>query len=526
MQRHAVLVARHRRIVLMGGANLAEQWQRAGATSEPTRRDQHRDVLRQGLHDRLALDLSHAAGRHEGRGRLQVWRTQRAGDLRIDDVVLPLDRDVAPADARRRYLELRELLALAALDAAPAVRRQARLDRRATLLAPTVRLTQACIAQRLTWIQGQLGAEVEWPPGRESVDKIVGDIEGRTRFRTWQEHYVAACAYAIPLLDDSITGGRRDGMARAAVARLQVAAACSDGAYVATRRDWLVGEDPDLNGLRTHPAFKRFEAMYFPSARPAPLRPINVQRLESARHIQALLSRTGERWQAVWHHRGATLDRHPDIGMVLQWWEDEYEAWSCVRAVAVHYRHWETRLELVRRMEAWAARYGMEPLVVPSPRYEDQPLPPLAAGSCDTTIAAGDARLDALARALPETPPRTGAHAMLHDIKGWQARLQEIGLIGDEPARYFLAELCDCHAGLWQLLQTWIGEGAAGEEAFVAQVDKARRLWCTAYNWWRPRDVVRALATPGRHNGSVPPMQVLRWQATEWWRERATAGRN
>jgi hypothetical protein len=168
----------------------------------------------------------------------------------------------------------------------------------------------------------------------------------------------------------------------------------------------------------------------------------------------------------------------------------------------------------------------MEPLVVPSPRYEDQPLPPLVAGSCDTTIAAGDARLNALARALPETPPRTGAHAMLHDIKGWQARLQEIGLIGDEPARYFLAELCDCHAGLWQLLQTWIGEGAAGEEAFVAQVEKAQRLWCTAYNWWRPRDVVRALATPGRHNGSVPPMQVLRWQATEWWRERATAGRN
>ncbi|HEV7493793.1 tetratricopeptide repeat protein [Baekduia sp.] len=557
---HAMLVARYRRIVLLGSAEFAEQWQRRAAVpAKPTRRDQSRTALRRGLDKDLRRELLDVDKRHRpstprGTPGPNAWsrsfaRRRRLGCLKVP--VLLEGGHEAEAPERTRYLELRELLALAALDAAGAVQRRARFDRRALLDAPSVKLTQLAIQERLRWVRRQLGSKTTvWPPKVARLTTTISRIEGLTPFRTWHEHYNAACAFAVPLLDSTLEVDQRDELAEAAVARLEQATTCADSAFIATRRDWLVGEDPDFNGLRTHRAFKRFEAMYFPAATPTPPRPSGVQRLESSRHVQALLLETASRWQAVWRARGRQLDRRPDVFDVLCWWKDEHRAWQLVRDVAIDYRHWETRLRLVDEMAAWSSRYRFPPLAVPSPRYEEHPvLLPVAHApalksqqraealnaECGRSIERADTRLGNLATVLSDAPLRTGAPVVLEDIERWQSRLQQIGLTGEEPRRYFLAQLCDCHAGLWQLLQAWLDEGddhdpiahgtaPSPARDFQDQVEWAHRLWCTAYNWWRPGDVVLALTRRNGRRGSVPPTLVLRWQAMDWWRDRGMVG--
>ena len=99
---------------------------------------------------------------------------------------------------------------------------------------------------------------------RTASTEKVGKAEGNG-FDRWQENYNAACAYAVPT-----DGGRRPQAAGMTSWRkrrssgLPRAAACSDSGYLAGRRAWLLSEDPDLDGLRGHPRFKWFEAMYFP----------------------------------------------------------------------------------------------------------------------------------------------------------------------------------------------------------------------------------------------------------------------
>jgi hypothetical protein len=197
-----------------------------------------------------------------------------------------------------------------------------------------------------------------------------------------------------------------------------------------------------------------------------------------------------------------------------------------------HYRHSGTRLQLVKRMSEWSDRYGFSPLVVPSPRYEDEPLPDRQSSDCTSAVELADRRLKRLADELPELPRHGGAHVMLEDIASWQARLQALDLTGDDQQRYFLAKVCDCHAGLWQLLEEWFAPRPGAEDDgqrrvfdeqaavnFAAQVLDARQLWRTAYAWWRPRDVLRALPRH-EHDGGVPPIRVLYWTAADWWRER------
>jgi hypothetical protein len=543
-RRHAWIVARYRRVVLMGGGDFAKQWRRTAVDpSAPTERDLHREKLRTRLVGGLTAELQEAAERHRDPTSLPLLRKpKRVRKTSIEDLLDPTPLASDDED-RARYRELREVLALAALDALGPLRRRVRSTRRTALSVDTLQLTELCIQERLAWLQSKLGADrAPWPPNADHIRKEIKGIEGQTSFRSWHEHYNAACAYAVPLLDERLDSELRDRLAQSAVARLERATASADGAFVATRRDWLVSEDPDFNGLRTHPAFKQFEAMCFPAATPTPLRPRAVQRLESSRHVHALLTATASRWKNEWHRRGRGLDRRPDIHVLLRWWSDEYEAWRLVRAVAIHHRHWQVRLQLVAKTTRWGRRYDFDPLVVPFPRYEDHPLSDMSGNACSSEIDVADARLARLARALPELPARGDAHAMLQDIANWQTRLQHLDLTGDEPRRYFLAKVCDCHAGLWQLLEEWLGSGEAVHDAatqsrfddeaaqrFASQIADARQLWRTAYDWWRPREVLVALALPAarRRDGGVPPLRVLQWSAAEWWRERrasVTAG--
>ena len=94
--------------------------------------------------------------------------------------------------------------------------------------------------------------------------------------------------------------------------RLEQATARADSDYIASRRDWVLSEDPDLKGLRGWHKFQEFQLLYLPSDAPLTTRPRNVQQLENSRYVRDLGA--GDLGTVVGHvartHRaGASRDR-------------------------------------------------------------------------------------------------------------------------------------------------------------------------------------------------------------------------
>jgi hypothetical protein len=514
--RRAVLAARYRRVVLLGGAELAEQWRRLAF--DPvirTARDLRRIELRRRMRDRLEQRLAKVDRRHRkwfascgadpGRGRpnfmlLRRGRLDPKWLLHEDSLSARPPGGEPDADERHALFELRELLALAALEDLQRLSRRTSLglrNYRLRLTRKTVRLTRACIEVRLAWIQDQLlcgghgrdavhlpfGVEAagsRWPPRPERLQRRIRRIEGLRRFGRWHEHYNAACVFALPMMGN-LSEEERGEFAARAVQRLARATACADSGYVAGRREWLVSEDPDLDGLRQHECFRVFEAMYFPTDRPTSPRPRHVRQLESARYVRDLLAETAKRWEEEWHRRGRALEKHPDVHTMIDWWKTELRAWRLVRQVAADYRHWPVRLELIEAMRDWASVYEFAPLEVSFHRYEEQPLRartgalPASVGRHPTR--GFERRMRAVHRCLPDRATRTQVRTLLRTLEQWQSTLRQLDIEGRAPDKLVLAKLCDGHAGLWQLLQQWLAEDASVSQqacqlAFVAQITR------------------------------------------------------
>jgi hypothetical protein len=492
-QRRAQVSARYRRIVLLGGRVLAEQWRKAAHDPErPTERDEQRRRLRQCLRPQLEKKLKPCDPAYTVSGLLD--------EPRSDDAKL--------------FRALRKAFAEYALRDSRTLRHRMRFrafDRRATLTLATVRLTEACIQLRLDFVRNRDGEDVRWPPKADELDRRIARIErgpvlARTRllarlrrpFRHWHEHYNAACVYALPLLVETFEGEAADGLARRAVERLEAATARADSAYIASRRDWLVSEDPDLSGLRAHRRFAEFEVMHLPSASITPQRPSNVQQLESSRYVRRLLSVSAEQWQTVWRERRATINGGPDLRQLLEWFGDELRAWQAVRTVACNYRHSGSRLTLIRNLQVGARRYGRPPPEVAFPRYELTPLDgALAREPCDPAankeIETGDTRLSELCEIVGERVQ--AAPALLAGLEDWQATLRRHDAEARRASGALLRRLCDHHAALWQLLGQWIeadDDGAAAARLeFEEKVHGTRRLWRAtlgrwgAPSWWQ-----------------------------------------
>ena len=515
-RRRSLVAARYRRIVLLGGAELADQWRRTGPpdpdrwTARDERRFELRSRLRRSLSDRLAeVDKRHLNGqRLADPGRRQTLTALRRCGT-DDPRWLLSEASLRPAEDRERFA-LRELFALLALHELEglSLRRLRFRDRRLQLTPAAVRLTQICIEVRLAWIQANLvpmssnGNGPCWPPHPARLQARVEGIEGKHVFGRWHEHYNAACAYALPLLADpptapvcpapgapdeaslspsEVANALQEELAGLAVERLARATSCADSGYIAGRREWLISEDPDLDGLRSHQRFREFEAMYFPSERPTPPRPRHVRQLESARYIRNLLAETASRWEREWHRRGRELDKRTDVHLMLEWWRTELEAWELVRQVALDHRHWPARLALIGAMRGWATDYGFRPLDVAFHRYEDEPLCD-AAGTllcvdANEPAARAERRLAEVHASLPDASSRRRSHVLLRSLEKWQSTLRQLDIEGEAPDRMLLATLCDRHAALWQLLKQWLSEDTpvrqqACRTAFVEQITR------------------------------------------------------
>jgi hypothetical protein len=444
-RREALVSARYRGNVLLGGRVLATQWCAPNGEPGSTLRDEQRERLRTCL-----------------RPRMQELMGERLEDA-----------DLSPLEPGNGvdFLALRELFAEYALADCKRLRRP--FKRRSRLTRATVKLTEECINVRLNWVRHRRTKPGErWTPPQ--VAPAIARIERRhpLAFRQWHEQYNAACAWALALADDDLREtGNADDYAKAAVERLEKATARADSAYIASRRDWVLSEDPDLSALRSFHEFKEFELLYLPADTFTPGRPGNVQQIESSRYVRDLLTAVADRWQATWRERREQAVAEIDSTVVRGWFEDERKIWCRVQEVAFNFRHPKTRARLILDQRAAGA-----PLEVSFPQYERDPLcQRCKVDALDkagfTVVEDANARLKELTEVL---------EPMLGHLDEWELELQERSAHARTVAPHALRQRCARHIAVWQRLGEWLEADTAvalvnGEAAMREAVEALDR---------------------------------------------------
>ncbi|HEY2319811.1 MAG TPA: hypothetical protein VGH67_16005 [Solirubrobacteraceae bacterium] len=564
-------IARYRLAVLLGGTSFAHQWRKPGGT---TRRATQRSLLRERLSPELQTLLEH-------HGLLSRDPAER-------DAVIVLLEEPAPAGAKddedSRYYELRRLLAQLAAKELGELQHSLNWHRSqpgsltplsVKLTAAAVRLRWHHIEQRRAELQGHRKSSVT-PLLDCKAQPVVAVDRWRRSFQTWTEEYSAASLYALPLLikpprprqglseEENRQGdearaaeeARRIELGRLAVEHLRRAMSSTPSSHAAERRDWVLSEDPDLDGLRSCLAFKHFEAMFFPSPAPTPRRPRRASRWEISRYTHVLLADTARRWETVWHQRRDLVVSKIDPHVVLQWSKDEAGAWEMVARMARDYKHWPARCELIEEMMAWSAGYGFEPLDVALPRFVrdteighggDEDYDALCA-AVKTEVTVNETRLRSLLdhlepitgsdHPLPALPqdarngaPRerrqmdaaTSADPASHgpEYRLWM-RVTAPLRPGEPPLRQFerlqdelsdrdfwhraapspfLECVCDVHAAMWQRLHEWLEEppdrASAAETHFTCAIAQAARLSETSGVRWVRAVIARRIQRLG-----------------------------
>jgi hypothetical protein len=301
-----------------------------------------------------------------------------------------------------------------------------------------------------------------------------------------------------------------------AVRRLESAVEKADSAYLASRRDWLVSEDPDLRGLRNETRFKRFEAAYLPSPARAPRRPVSVHKWEVSRYTLALLRATAQRWEDEWEERRTELHGKSDVRTMLRWFRDEGDAWRLMREVAINHRDWESRHKLLDRMGQWTAEYNFEPMRVAFSRFSAEDEAQLRGKERggrgrdleQATIVAirdKDSRLRGLAGILGEAGGHEARDTISIDdeLKATRKALGRLEAGGQQLRAAHVAKLCGAEANLWRragaLLEPEEARPAAEEDLRLA-LAAAKEAWTTL----RGHSGLRAAPPDGSDSETLP----------------------
>ncbi|MEA2149863.1 MAG: hypothetical protein QOD69_1693 [Solirubrobacteraceae bacterium] len=376
-RRRSQTIASYRRAVLLGSAGgLSKQWCAPDEAGGATRRDEQRRACR----GRLRPTLMKLCAR-------QWEKTEASRHVTLEELL------AEDAEIDRREDLLCEVFQRAALEALKELRsdlpRELRGGDQRSLTPTAVALSERCVTLRLRSTRRALNpAEAGEPLTVSSLQGWVRDA-GLGPNAPWSERYSAASLYALGISCD--VNADTDALADEAVTHLERAIESSDSGYVASRRAWLVSEDPDFDALRATVRFQCFEAIYFPSHHPTMLRPAGAHWWEVVEYVRQLISECAERRRDVWRAQlsAATREGAPDALASL--WREELRAWELVSEVASNCEHWQTRLKLVEALETWTAQTGGgAPLCYPD--YGDvaparRPLDEAIAGAGDRLVA-------------------------------------------------------------------------------------------------------------------------------------------
>ena len=396
-----VRLAKYRRAVLLGAADrVVEQWTQADATPATfwdQRRAQIRELVRPAIRELLE--------------KCYEPRARSLADLLSD------------GDREAKAQELREAFRTAAVSALAGLARELPTrDGRGvddtTLTALAVRLSEACVRVRLE------DAPLEGDLVGQASARLAGAGWDGSAHATWAERYNVASLYSLV-----IAGAGEDAdlgeVARLAVEALEHAVLEADSGYVASRREWLTSEDPDLDALRSRPGarewFDRFEAAFLPTGRPVCRRPPRVYEWEARHYVRRLLLDCADRRCALWRAPEPASER---------WIEEEAELWTAIAKVASDCHEWTARLDLVHALSAAAREHGWAPPRLAYPSYAE--LPPVV-GKIDDALAIADRQLLGVARLAAEACAAPGEDAATRS-DAWKRLVTELTTTVEQTA--------------------------------------------------------------------------------------------
>lgn len=504
-RRSAVTVAKYRQIVLLGQESVLREWLGEFADDSPSYRRQLRDCFRRELE------------------QLSVERGDPAADA-ITRAVHTLIRLDPLTPLQKAQTELMPLAYQAAFELQRSLARWERRPWELPLSRRTLGLALAALRWRTEFAVGTPENSFDLVKEFDSAARWAGISPaiwfgwrpGTARRWTWQQHYTAACLYAIPLANwyDKMPAARReatakgnlppnekppraDELVRKAVDRLERAAARADNDFVATRSDWVVEEDPELRGLREFPEFKAFVAQYFPGREHAtaesadPVVAAATHRRSPARVAQTgyarnLLKGVALQWHELWHQR-AERKEAPDVHTLKKWWSEEKEIWTLFGEVARNWLEWETRLNLLNKANELLTLNAIPPVVACyGPDHASNA--PAAQAPAHGPPAANGARptpaVDPLSEieeyVLQKLKPRAEQH--------FDQRIDLLRRVDAESLRLTTRaqhrRICRLQAGAWQTLGDWLSGGQAdGQLASKYVLDRlsdATQLWARA----------------------------------------------
>jgi hypothetical protein len=422
-------------------------------TSQPLSKDEIRAVRKR---QRVAEEHARAIRKTQLRLLFQLFAEREVQRL-LDDI---RDRDLERLDTG---------LSRTALD----------------LLPPSAHLKTEHARILLRRELGQSIPDTSWPPSAERIRELWrGRVSrGRSLYdrlqesRVFVDHYNAACTFAIglahehghPLAEDV----RRD-LAEAAVQSLRRALDVADSTAISTNWEWIASKDPDLAALRTQPEFRRFESERLPSSRPAPRRPTDITDLQASQHSVRLVICCARVFEDLWHVR-ADLCGPTDAHCAMGWWNDEQRAWQLLRTLALHHRHWQTRVEVGAGVTEIAQRYGLPPVRLAQARYAEQPLDAdddVVDREASRVVCFANVRLKALGDVLqPDSRSLPG-------FREWSAYLQRIDYDGDALDESRRRRLALQRASTWADVGHFVGPELSDEQARVAMRHGLDGLLC------------------------------------------------
>jgi tetratricopeptide (TPR) repeat protein len=500
-----LLAARYRHAILLGGTELPLQWCKESTEDSPER-EAERHTLRRRLTPSLAQTFGRAlksehvewvtrpiylprdkrnrAPRPPRTGRLRkpfVARLRDQAEGRSAEVESLHQSDPAKVlrQARdRRALE--ELCVFASIHELVELRARLPRLRRVRDLPLTramVDLSGLCLVQRLKHVLAAMNGGEASKPDAVGLRRSVRQIEGWRGFKRYQEHYNAACAFSLPLVSDGgvLDSPEADVLVAAAVRRLERAISCADSGFVATRRDWLLSDDPDLDGLRTKEDFKHFEAVYFPSATGTCKRPPEQHTWEMSRYTLDLLSQTSDGFAKAWRNRKTGLEPEIEVRSLADWCELETRAWGLMRDVTRNHRHWQTRVRLIDFARSLSTGDDFVAPTVAFPRFAEDDAPP--ADQIGAWVTSNDKRLAKLSSMVDEGREKAGETPLIEDLALTRVALGEVDGTGTTLQRAAVAELCEAHATVWDSFGKCVTQPHEQPEALLQAIEGLIGRW-------------------------------------------------
>lgn len=300
----------------------------------------------------------------------------------------------------------------------------------------------------------------------------------------WLDHYLVACFWAQPLLEDRNASGDHLPFAVQAVTALELALRHGDAVeFPLSKRYWLSAGDPDLAGLRHYGCFRAWLGRVYLNPTPEAA---DAHAYELLQYIRNGLLRVSRQQEEVWRGRAQLVRHQPQRYTDLEvWFRDERRSWEAAVRLGLFHRQWFTRANVLEYLRDFAEQHHLDPT---APAFPDQTRDDARTGA----KAAGKrvkgmtailkfmghdlGKLAAIDRRLPPLEEQRNNDLVVITKTRYWLRFLEGCSRGEDPVGCTAEDLeaqCIQRAQVWAALRHWVTTPARRDASiFLAAVQR------------------------------------------------------